>query len=160
MGSFIKLFAKIVGILIVVGAVFGIGSLVYKVALAPLFLANTAVSAASDTAQGVINKTVNADNALDKYRKFHNLHEGMKTHKANFDIYVGKVMEFEKSLKALPYPLWSSDDKDQLAFLKVTRDNFKLAYNRNAAEYNELAERLDSNLFKGWSLPDRIEQLQ
>ena len=144
--------------------------ILWKVILSPLMLASTAVTAAGDTAKGVITQTLNADNVLDKYRKFHNLYQGMDKHYANYSLYESKVKNYKEQFDGVPYPMWSSDDKEQFNFLKDTRSNFKLAYNRNAAKYNELANRMDAKFFKSVDylpllgldepLPDNVEFLQ
>ena len=131
-----------------------------KILLAPLGVAHTAVDAASNTTKGVINRTLNADNAMDSYRRFHNLYQGMQKHLSNFEIYSKKVNDFEQQMGEIPYPIWSSDDKGEMSHLKTTRDNFKLAFNTAAADYNERAERLDTGMFKGWSLPASVDLIQ
>jgi hypothetical protein len=146
----------------------GLG-IVGKLVLAPMQIAATTVDAAKQTATGVIKQTLNADNALDKYRKFHNLYQGMQKHKANYEVYNAKAAGFEKRLTGVPYALWSSGDKDEFNFIEDTRSNFKLAFNREAAKYNELASRMDSKFFKSVDylpglgldepLPDYIELL-
>ena len=154
---------------IVLPLVLGTLGIVGKLVLAPMQLASTTINAAHQTATGVIQKTINADNALDSYRKFHNLYQGMQKHKANHEIYTTKAVDFKKQMGDVPYALWSSGDKDEFNFINDTQSNFKLAYNREAAKYNELASRMDTKFFKSADyitmlgleqpLPDSIELL-
>lgn len=147
----------------------GLG-IVYNLVTAPLEIAATAISSTKSMAKGVIKQTLNADNALDKYRKFHNLYQGMIKHQANYSVYTGKIASYKEQFGDTPYVLWPSSDKEQYNFLKDTSSNFKLAYNRNAAKYNELANRMDAKFFKNVDylpmlgldapLPDSVEFLQ
>ncbi len=161
---------KVFGIFLAVMLTLSGLGIVYNMVTAPLEIAATAVSSTKSMAKGVIKQTLNADNALDKYRKFHNLYQGMVKHQANYSLYVSKVTDYKGQYEGVPYPLWPSADKEQFNFLKDTQSNFKLAYNRNAAKYNELASRVDAKFFKSVDylpllgldepLPDYVEYLE
>lgn len=156
--------------LIVLSLFFSLLGFAWNLIFAPVEIAKTAAGAAMNTTKGVITQTLNADNALDKYRKFHNLYQGMEKHLANYSIYEQKAKDFQAMMGGAPYALWSSDDKSEFNFIKDTQSNFKLAYNRNAAKYNELASRMDAKFFKSLDylpvlgldepLPDSVEMLR
>lgn len=111
-----------------------------------------------DTTAGVVDKTLNADNVLFNYEMFHDLYNGTLQLKANIE-QVDKQIADLKAEYSKPTSQWDKEGRKRLSFLEDTRNGYLMQYNRNAADYNSNASKLNRKLFKDRSLPYQIELL-
>jgi len=116
-----------------------------------LFPAKVAQNAA-DTAYGVVDKTLNADNALFNYENFHNMYQGAKQQVVN-------IKNNEKSLNSLKETFgedtskWSKDTRQEYYHIKQTIDGYKMQYESIVSRYNADSQKFNRNLFKDKDLP-------
>lgn len=142
-----KLYLKVL-MWLVIGSVALLG---IRIVLFPLFVADKVV----DTAQGVVAKTMNADNALFNYELFHDLSQGVKQAEANIRaqdqaIATLTVTYGEDALK------WPKDVRERYAFINETKQGYITQYNRLAGDYNAQSRKLNRNLFRDKGLPHEI----
>ncbi|WCK57280.1 hypothetical protein PP175_29255 (plasmid) [Aneurinibacillus sp. Ricciae_BoGa-3] len=141
-----KVWAWIVGVLLVLG----VGVFLGKLVLFPSHVANKAV----DTAYGVTDKTLNADNALTNYEKFKDLYNGAKAQVMNIQN-TKKSMADLKATYGVP-TTWTKDVRDQQAFLQQNLDGYMMQYQSLVKEYNADSSKLNRNLFKDKNLPAEL----
>lgn len=136
-----KLYFKIIGIVaLIVVAIIGA-----KVFLAPLFLANTVVTAASSTTKGIVQKTLNADNALHNYEWFHDVHQSFGRRLGDIEAHAAIMAEVK-----------GEGDKEELSRLRIEHAGIRQTCRDLAAKYNSNSEKMNTSIFKGWSLPDNL----
>jgi hypothetical protein len=125
-----------------------IAGFIGKAILFPAKVANNV----ADTAIGVVDKTLNADNALFNYENFHNMYQGAKQQVVN-------IKNNEKSLTRLKETFgedvskWPKDTRQELYHTQQTIDGYKMQYERIASDYNADSKKFNRNLFKDKNLP-------
>ncbi|MCL1700731.1 hypothetical protein [Lysinibacillus sp. Bpr_S20] len=124
--------------------------LVLKLLLFPLFVAEKA----SETTHGVVEQTLNADNALTNYEQFKDLYNGAKQQVMNIE-------STEKQIQQLKVTYgepkdWSKDIRNENSFLNKTLEGYKQQYQRTVSDYNSNASKLNRNLFKDKNLPSEL----
>lgn len=149
-------------ILIVLGGFF-IVSYAIRVAMLPARIATGALR----TAEGVIDRTFDADKALINYHKFRNWYQVYKKALADATLMHTSMQQMEKDY---PTPIARPVDvRQDLTDYKFKRDASLTNANRVAAEYNAAASNITMSIFKGeWldellvgetrvDLPDTLE---
>ena len=123
---------------------------VVRVALFPLFVANTAL----DTAEDIVEQTLDADNVIYNYEWFKQRHEDIGATRA-------KVVNAEDALASFkedagPRSEWMFEDKDESARLRSVALGLANHLESSIAEYNARASMVNRRIFKH-GVPDRIE---
>lgn len=135
-------FAIIIGV-----SVLGLAA---KIVLFPLFVAHKA----TDTAKGVVSKTLNADNAIFNYEKFKDLYNGSKQQVQNIN---DTQQSIDKLKETYGSPdSWTKDVREQFNFLNQTLEGYKQQYNRTVSDYNSDSSKLNRTLFKDKNLPAEL----
>lgn len=142
---------KFWAIIIAIGLFFSIGGCVAKLVLFPAHVANKAI----DTAKGVVDQTLNANNALFNYENFKDLYNGAKAQAMN-------IVDVEKQIDELKVTYgedakeWPKDVRGDYAFLKQNIEGFKMQYQSLVKQYNSDSTKLNRNLFKDKGLPSEL----
>lgn len=131
-----------------IGFVFGIFGLILKVVLLPSYVANKAV----DTGYGIVDKTLNADNALFNYEQFYDLYQGAKQQTINIKNCQTQIDNIKK-IYGEDSSKWTKDIRNELAFQQQTLEGFQMQYQKIVSEYNSNSQKLNRNLFKAKELP-------
>lgn len=124
---------------------------VLKIIFFPAHLANAVVDAATNTTTGVINKTLNANNALFNYENFHNMYQGAKQQVININNAEQQINQLKQTFGEPTK--WDKDTKAQYNLLLQNVDGYKMQYNRIVSDYNADSKKLNRDLFKDRSLP-------
>lgn len=127
-----------------------IGGCVAKAVLFPAHVANKAI----DTAAGVFDQTLNANNALFNYENFKDLYNGAKAQVMN-------IVSIQQSIDQLKEDYgdpvdWTKDVRDDANFLKQSLEGYKMQYQSLVKQYNSDSSKLNRNLFKDKGLPDEL----
>lgn len=137
---------KIIGVLFLLSFI-GVG---VKILFFPAHLAEKAV----DTAEGVVDSTLNADNALFNYENFKDLYNGAKSQKMNIENTNKQIAEL-KEMYGEP-STWSEDVRDDHAHLKENIAGYEMMYQNLVKQYNSDSSKLNRNLFKDNNLPSEL----
>lgn len=145
-----KLIFKISMWILGICVLFSIIGLLFKFVLFPFFV----VDKASETAHGVVEKTLNADNALFNYENFKDLYNGAKQQVMN-------IQSTEASIQTLKDTYgepstWTKDIRYDYTFLNQSLEGYKQQYQRTVSDYNSDASKLNRNLFKDKNLPSEL----
>lgn len=138
-----KAYAKLIlGVLLVCIIVIGT-----KIIFFPVNVADKVI----DTANGVVDKTLNANNAIINYEQYKDLYNGAKSQVQN-------IKNSEKGIADLKNlygesPTWSKDVRQDYSHLKENIDGYSMQYQSLAKEYNSNSSKVNRNLFKDKSLP-------
>ncbi|WP_242289177.1 MULTISPECIES: hypothetical protein [unclassified Bacillus cereus group] len=121
-----------------------------KVIFFPAHVANKAV----DTTTGVIDKTLNTDNALTNYEQFKDGYNGAKA-------MVQNIKNAEKSLKDIESlygepNTWTKDIRSKHSFLQQNIDGYLMQYQSIVKDYNSNSSKVNRNLFKDKNLPSEL----
>lgn len=137
---------------LVIGGFFAISviGLLLKFLLFPLLVAEKV----SETAHGVVEQTLNADNALSNYEQFKDLYNGAKQQSANIKSIEDQIQEL-KNMYGEPTE-WSDGIREDYNFLNQTMEGHKQQYQRIISDYNSNASKLNRNLFKDSDLPSEL----
>lgn len=135
--------------------VLAVGGIVFAISVGAL-VTKPATSAVS-TASGVIDKTLNADNALFNYENFHDLYRKTEQQVANIRSSQQAIDRLKETYGA-DAAIWPKDVRSELAHLTQTLDGHKMQYERLVSEYNANSSKINRSLFKGTSLPSELPQ--
>lgn len=142
---------KIFGAVVLISFVLGVMGFVAKVVLFPAHVANAGV----DTAYGVVDKTLNADNAIYNYEWF-------KKEYADYISLKNKVQLSQQSLDSYTSTLpkerekWTSDDKNELSRLNTILLGQKQQLQDLISEYNAKSQMANRTIFKTGDLPQQL----
>lgn len=139
-----KVWLWIIGI----GIVFGIFGLIFKIVLFPSYVANKAV----DTGYGIVDKTMNADNALFNYEQYYDLYQGAKQQVMNINNCQKQIDNLKKTYGE-DTSKWTKDIRNDFAFQQQTIEGYLMQYQKIVSEYNSNSQKLNRNLFKAKELP-------
>lgn len=126
---------------------------VAKVLFFPAKVANDMV----DTAIGVEEKTLNANNALFNYENFYDMYQGAKQQKKN-------IADAQSSIETLQTTFgedvskWPKDTREEYYFKNQTLDGYKMQYARIVADYNADSKKFNRSLFKAKELPYQLPE--
>jgi len=137
-----------IGVAVVIGIL--LTSLFMRVVLFPAHVADKAM----DTAEGVVDQTLNANNALFNYENFKDLYNGAKAQKANIENTL-KKMDDLKEMYGEPTE-WTKDIREEHSFMKDTLSGYEMQYQSLVKEYNSDSSKLNRNLFKDNNLPEEL----
>ena len=125
----------------------GIGSVIGIVSL-PFH----AVSAGVSTAHGVIDKTLNADNALYNYHWFIQQKEDIGAIETKIKIAQDSYDSFVTS--AGPHTDWTFEDKTEAARLASVKQGLQSQYQQLVADYNAHSKEADRSIFQDGLIPN------
>ena len=131
-----------------IGIIFGIFGLIFKTVLLPSYAANKTV----DTGYGIVDKTMNADNALFNYEQFYDLYQGAKQQVMNINNCQKQIDNLKKTYGE-DSSKWTKDIRNDLAFQQQTIEGYLMQYQKIISEYNSNSQKLNRNLFKAKELP-------
>jgi hypothetical protein len=109
-----------------------------------------------ETANGIIDKTVNADNVIYNYEWF----------KMQYNSYLGlkeqvkiaqKSVDDYKSLMGTDSSKWTSTDKSELSRLNSIVQSLQMQLQNVVAEYNAKSQMVNRSIFKTGDLPEQVE---
>jgi len=104
------------------------------------------------TAHDVVDKTINADNAVFNYEAFFNKYEGAKMQVKNINN-TEKSIQTLKDTYGIDATKWPKDVRGDYSNLQQTIEGYKMMYQKVVQEYNSDSQKLNRNLFKAKSLP-------
>ena len=141
-----KLLWYIFSIILVVA----VSSILFKVVYLPLHVANRAV----ETAYGVVDKTLNAENVIYNYEWFKRSYNSYKALKDKYVTAKSSVNQF-----LVDYPnkdKWKEEDKTEYSRLNTIVQAYENQMNDAEAEYNARSAMANRSIFKTGDLPERI----
>jgi hypothetical protein len=147
---------KKIGIIIAV-AVGMLGLLGLGIAGKILFFPVNTINKQIETAYGVQNKTLNADNAIYNYQWFKQQHQDINTTKAQLDNASMAVDLFKK--EAGDRSKWTFEDKNEASRLESIRLGLKNNLEKTINDYNARASMANRAIFEDKLLPGFIESL-
>jgi uncharacterized protein YggE len=124
--------------------------IVTKIVFFPTHVANKAV----DTAHGVVDKTLNADNAISNYEMFKDLYNSAKAQAQNIKN-TQKSIDDLKAMYGDP-STWSKDIREEYNYLRQNLDGYLMQYQSIVKEYNSNSSKINRNLFKDKNLPSEL----
>lgn len=92
----------------------------------------------------VVNKTMQTDNIILNYEKFHDVN-------ANYDARLAQVQETKAVLEA-------ETDQQERFRLRTELSAQRMSCRTLATGYNADSEKINRNVFKGWSLPNTLSK--
>lgn len=146
MKSGMKVFGFIIGAVLLL-TIIGIG---VRVMFFPAHVADKAM----DTAEGVVDQTLNADNALFNYENFKDLYNGAKSQKVNIDNANKQIAELKETYGEPT--AWTEDIRKEHSHLKENIAGFEMQYQSLVKQYNSDSSKLNRNLFKDNELPSEL----
>jgi hypothetical protein len=150
-----KTVLKWFGMFLVISMVVGVLGFVGKVALFPTHAVNKVADAGIKTFDGVVDKTLNADNAIYNYEWFKRqygsyiaLGNNVKTSKEN-------IVNFESKLPT-DRTKWAREDKDEDSRLNSILTGQKQQLQDLIGEYNAKSQMANRTIFKTGDLPQQL----
>lgn len=141
---------KIILVSIVAVVVLSVAGIILRAVLLPVHMANKTV----DTAYGVVDKVMNADNALSNYEWFKQQYEDYKAIQAKLKKADASITKFEES--AGDRDKWTFEDKNEHSRLTTISDGIRYQMEDIKAQYNAKSKMLSRNLFKDKNLPYQL----
>lgn len=147
MKSLGKIWLMVLGIIIIFGVVGFIG----KAVLFPVHV----LDKTAKTGYGIVDKTLNADNALFNYEQFHDLYQGAKQQVMNISNCKSQINNLKETYgeDASKYP---KDVRNDLSFQQQTLEGYLLQYQKIVTEFNSNSQKLNRELFKSKDLPYQL----
>ena len=108
-----------------------------------------------DTKHDVIDKTVNADNAIYNYEWFKQRYEDIQANKAKIAIADKAVLDFEASAGARS--AWDFQDKQEASRLRAITQGLRSHQEQIIADYNARSKMANRNIFINGIVPDFID---
>lgn len=127
-----------------VGALLGVLSLPFH-----------AVDAGIETAHGVIDETLNAENAIYNYEWFKQQAQDIEALEGKIAIAEQSVISFEAV--AGPRTDWTFEDKNEDARLRSVSQGLRSQYETLIADYNARASMANRSIFADGLIPNSIE---
>lgn len=140
------LFSVIGGIFIFIG-----GGLIVRTLMLPVRV----VSKSVETTEGVIDKTLNADNAVYNYEWFKQQEQDIIGVKAKIANSLDAVDNFEKL--SPPRKEWTFEDKDEYSRLQSVKLGLQNQLQDMVADYNARAKMANRSIFLTGKIPAVIE---
>lgn len=122
-----------------------------RVLLFPAHVANQALN----TAEGVVTKTLNPENAIENYEWFKQQFEDYKAIQNKIDTAQQSVDRFSKS--AGERSKWTFDDKQEYSRLAAILDGLKYQAQDMKSQYNAKSKMLNRSLFKDSAVPYQLD---
>lgn len=121
-----------------------------KIMFFPVNVADKVVN----TANGVIDQTLTANNVLANYEQFKDLYNGAKSQVQN-------IKNAEKGISELKSmygeaSTWSKDVRAEYSHSKENVDGYVMQYQSLVKEYNSNSSKVNRNLFKDKKLPSEL----
>jgi len=147
MKSLIKIWLLVLGMFVAIGVVGFIG----KVVLFPVHV----LDKTAETGYGIVDKTLNADNAIFNYEQFHDLYQGAKQQAVNISNSKNQINNLQETYgeDASKYP---KDVRNDLSFQQQTLEGYLLQYQKIVSEFNSNSKKLNRELFKAKELPYQL----
>ena len=141
-------------ILCIVGGLIGLSAvgLAWRAAMLPVH----AVSNVIDTGHGIIDKTINADNAIYNYEWFKQQHEDIIAIENKIEMANLSVTVFEDSAGSTR-STWTFEDKTEDARLRSVYQGLKSQHEDMVAQYNARAKMANRNIFLDGKIPGFIQ---
>lgn len=108
----------------------------------------------TDTAAGVVDQTLDADNVLTNYEQFKDDYHNAKAVAENVRTAEASMQEI-KDMYGDPAN-WTESIRKEYNFNKQTRDGILMQYQAIVKTYNANSEKLNRNLFKDKNLPYQL----
>ena len=147
MKSLGKIWLAVLGMIFAIGLVGFIG----KVVLFPVHV----LSKTAETGYGIIDKTLNADNAIFNYEQFHDLYQGAKQQAINISNSKNQINNLKETYgeDASKYP---KDVRNDLSFQQQNLEGYLIQYQKIVSEFNSNSKKLNRELFKAKDLPYQL----
>lgn len=147
-----KMILMVIGFLLICGLVTAIGWGVRAFMLAP-----RAIDRTLETGEGIIDKTLTADNAIYNYEWFKQQYEDIKAGQKKLDNAEENHTAFKASLPE-DREDWSWEDKQEDARLNTIVLGLENNLEDLIADYNARSKEANRNIFKDGIIPDFIEK--
>lgn len=134
-----------------------VGISVLTMGIRLLFFPIRTVDKLLDTAEGIQDKTLDADNAIYNYEWFKQQYEDIQRLVKQTDNATIAVDNFEASIGERS--TWTFEDKNEHARLTSIELGLKNEYEAATADYNARAKMANRNIFKDTLLPGYIDAL-
>jgi len=147
MKSIAKIWLLVLGMFVAIGVIGFIG----KVVLFPVHV----LDKTAETGYGIVNKTLNADNAIFNYEQFHDLYQGAKQQTVNITNSKNQINMLKETYgeDASKYP---KDVRNDLSFQQQTLEGYLIQYQKIVSEFNSNSKKLNRELFKSKELPYQL----
>ena len=122
-----------------------------RVAMLPVRVADRTIQ----TGEGIIDKTLTAENALYNYEWFKQQAEDIKANQAKINIANQSVISFEES--AGERKDWTFEDKTEASRLRSIVQGLQSQQENLIANYNARAKMANRNIFLDGKIPDFIQ---
>ena len=146
---FLFFISFISGVILIAGLMF-VGRAI-RVAMLPV----RAVDRTIGTAEGVIDKTLNANNAIYNYEFFRQQKEDIKAIESKIEIAQTSYDAFIAS--AGPRKDWTFEDKTESARLASIKQGLQSQYQDMVATYNARSKMANRNIFLDGKLPNALQ---
>jgi len=140
--------------LIVIAIVFGLVGVVGRVVRLAFFPVR-AIDRGLETGEGIIDKTLTADNALYNYEWFKKQKEDIDALVKKYEVAVLASEGFKA--EAGPRADWTFEDKDESARLSAVAQGVKSQYIDAVALYNARSKMANRSIFQDGKIPAFIE---
>ncbi len=114
-----------------------------------------AIDRSIGTAEGVIDKTLTADNAIYNYEWFKQQVEDIKANQKKIDAALQSTVNFLSI--AGSHDTWTFEDKTEYARLSSIQQGLESQQANLVADYNARAKMANRNIFQDGKIPDFIE---
>jgi len=147
MKSIAKIWLLVLGMFVAIGVVGFVG----KVVLFPVHV----LDKTAETGYGIIDKTLNADNAIFNYEQFHDLYQGAKQQAINISNSKNQINNLKETYgeDASKYP---KDVRNDLSFQQQNLEGYLIQYQKIVSEFNSNSKKLNRELFKAKDLPYQL----
>jgi hypothetical protein len=146
-----KLWLKVVGLFVLAIVFVGGCGIVTGVISLPFH----AASATVDTAHGIIDKTLNADNALYNYEHFYDLYNDAKKQVVNIRAAQAAIEQMKRDYGA-DMTQWSKSQQEDYSLQQSNIQGYVQMYNSIVSRYNSDSEKANRALFKAHNLPETL----
>jgi len=147
MKSIAKIWLAVLGVVFI----FGVVGFVGKAILFPVHV----LDKTAETGYGIVDKTLNADNAIFNYEQFHDLYQGAKQQAMNITNCKNQINNLKETYgeDASQYPKYVRSD---FAFQQQNLEGYLLQYQKIVSEFNSNSKKLNRELFKAKELPYQL----
>jgi len=147
MKSIAKIWLSVLGMFVAIGIVGFIG----KVVLFPVHV----LDKTAETGYGIVDKTLNADNAIFNYEQFHDLYQGAKQQVVNILNSKNQINNLKETYGE-DASKYTKDVRSDLSFQQQNLEGYLLQYQKIVSEYNSNSKKLNRELFKSKELPYQL----
>lgn len=153
-----KTVLKVFGLFLAFSLVASGLAFVGKVVLFPAHAVNKVADAGVRTFDGVVDKTLNADNAIYNYEWFKQQYADYISLKNKVNLSSDLLISYEKNLPA-DRTKWAKEDKDEDSRLNTILLGQKQQLADLIAEYNAKSQMANRTIFKTGDLPQQLDNL-